>query len=287
MLPAVVHLNCAECRVLRSAIVALCVAFASTISSVTAAPCHVPALEQLSRLAPEGYQVYRKAKDKKFFMSWISCDNVQLGLTTAVHETVHMITEEENAYPLIDGRRLPRVPERRPLFPPKLAAGSFDPASTYVETYMKPGAATSAEEFGYLLNELNAYTHDLHAAVQLKSLSVPGQSVHHRDGLAALMAFVAAYTEKARTHHPDTWRELQRPDLRRTVATLWAQSEEVMGNSCRTPDYGFEAPVFLEHFCRATIHHALGALLGRPPRCPVSCREKHVTSAPQQRRRGS
>jgi hypothetical protein len=274
-------------RVLRSVIVAVCVAFAGSLSNAAAAPCHAPALEQLSRLAPEGYQVYRRAKDKKFFTDWISCDNVQLGLTTAVHETVHMITEEENAYPLIDGRHLPRVPERRPLFPPKLAAGGFDPASTYVETYMKPGAATSAEEFGYLLNELNAYTHDLHAAVQLRSLSLPGQSVHHRDGLAALMAFVAAYTEHARTRHPETWGELQRPALRQTVAILWAQSEEVMGNSCRTPDYGYEAPAFLEHFCRATIHHALGALLGRPPRCPVSCKEKHVSTGSHAKRGGS
>lgn len=272
---------------MRSAIVAMCVAFASGLPSAAAAPCHAPALEQLARLAPEGYQVYRKAKDKQFFTSWISCDNVQLGLTTAVHETVHMITEEENAYPLIDGRRLPRVPERRPLFPPRLAAGNFDPANTYVETYMRPGAATSAEEFGYLLNELNAYTHDLHAAVQLRALSVPGQSVHHRDGLAALMAFVAVYTEQARTRHVDTWRALQEPALRRTVATLWAQAEEVMGNSCRTPDYGYEAPVFLEHFCRATIHHALGTLLGRPPRCPVSCKSNHVSSTGHARRRGS
>jgi hypothetical protein len=285
MLGAVVNLNSAEYRVLRSVIAAVCVVFAGALSSAAAAPCHAPALEQLSRLAPEGYQVYRRAKDKSFFTNWISCDNVQLGLTTAVHETVHMITEEENAYPLIDGRRLPRVPERRPMFPPKLAAGGFDASSTYVETYMKPGAATSAEEFGYLLNELNAYTHDLHAAVQLRSLSLPGQSVHHRDGLAALMAFVAAYTEHARTRHPATWSELQRPELRRTVATLWAQSEEVMGNSCRTPDYGYEAPVFLDHFCRATIHHALGALLGRPPRCPVSCKEKHLATATK--RRGS
>jgi hypothetical protein len=152
---------------------------------------------------------------------------------------------------------------------------------------MRPGAATSAEEFGYLLNELNAYTHDLHAAVQLRSLSPPDRSVHHRDGLAALMAFVAAYTEQARTRHPETWRELQRPELRHTVTTLWAQAEVVMGNSCRTPNYGYEAPIFLEHFCKATIHHALGTLLGRPPLCPVSCKEKHVTSTGQSRRRGS
>jgi hypothetical protein len=242
------------------------------VTPARAEPCHASALAQLSRLAPEGYEVYRRVKDKSFFTSWINCDNVQLGLTTAVHETVHMLTEEYNAYPLIDGAKLPRVPERRPLFPPRLASGHFDASSTYVETYMRPGAATSAEEFGYLLNELNAYTHDLHAAVQLRSLSLPGLSVHHRDGLAALMAFVAVYTEEARGKHPDTWRELQRPELRRTVSVLWQQAEQVMGNSCRTPGYAMEAPSYLAHVCRQTFKHALGALLGRPPLCPISCR---------------
>ncbi len=243
-----------------------------------AAPCHGQAIAQLQRLAPEGYDVYRRATDKSFFLNWISCDNVQLGLTTAVHETVHMLTEEYNAYPLINGKRLARVPERRPLFPPRLAAGHFDPTSTYVETYMRPGAATSAEEFGYLLNELNAYTHDLHAAVQLRSLSEPGRSVHHRDGLAALMAFVAVYTEEARKSHPETWRELQRPDLRRTVAVLWQQAEDVMGHSCRTPNYAMEAPAYLAHVCRLTFRHALGSLLGRPPLCPISCRRDRTAT---------
>jgi len=269
---------------MRTALVTLRLLLAGLVTAFAlpaqAEPCHGRALAALQRLAPEGYEVYRRASDKKFFTDWIKCDNVQLGLTTAVHETVHMLTEEYRAYPLIDGRRVPRVAERRSLFPPRLAAGKFDGSSTYVEIYMKPGAASSAEEFDYLLNELNAYTHDLHAAVKLQSIAEPGQTVHHRDGLAALMAFVSAYTEETRRRHPAAWAELQKPEVRRTVATLWAQAEEVMGNSCRARDYGWEAPKFLEHFCKATIHHALGTLLARPPRCPISCKlDRNAMSA--------
>lgn len=258
---------------LRIGLLACCITLFNIESPAQAAECHGRALKKLQELAPQGYSVYQNAPDKKFFWNWVKCDDVQLGLTTAVHETVHMLTEEYNAYPLINGKRLPRLPERRPLFPPRLASQHFNAESGFVTTYMKPGSASSAEEFGYLLNELNAYTHDLHAAVQLVSLGSPGRSVYHRDGLAALMAFVSTYTEEARAKHPETWRELQNnTELRRTVATLWDQAEQVMGNSCRTDGYGLEAPEFLEHFCKATIKHALGTLLGRPPLCPISCK---------------
>lgn len=237
--------------------------------------CHPRALAQLKRLAPEGWKVYEQAQDKTFFTRWITCDNIQLGLTTAVHETVHMLTEELEGYPLIMGGKLPRVSQARrgrAFFPPRLTSHQFDGNSNFVTTYLKPGAASSADEFDYLLNEFNAYTHDLHAATQLVSIGNRGQDVYHRDGLAALMSFVAAYVERARTEHPDTWKSLKEPQARRVVTTLWAQAEQVMANSCRLSRYGFEATGYLtQHVCKADIHHGLGELLGRPPLCPVTC----------------
>jgi hypothetical protein len=236
--------------------------------------CHPQALAHLKRLAPQGWAVYEQAADKSFFTNWIDCDqSVVMGVTTAVHETVHMMTEELHAYPLIMGGRLPRISERRTrtFFPPKLTSHQFDAKSGFVETYLKPGAASSAEEFDYLLNEFNAYTHDLHAAIQLQSVASRAQEVYHRDGLAALMAFVAAYVERARTEHPETWRTLQEPQTRRTLAMLWEQAEQVMANSCRTQRIALEATGFLKHVCRADIRHGLGHLLGRPPLCPVTC----------------
>lgn len=237
--------------------------------------CHPRALAQLKRLAPEGWKVYEQTKDKSFFTRWITCENIQLGLTTAVHETVHLLTEGNEGYPLIMGGKLPRVSQtkrRRAFFPPRLTSHQFDDSSNFVTTYLKPGAASSADEFDYLLNEFNAYTHDLHAAIQLVSIGNRGQDVYHRDGLAALMSFVAAYVERARTEHPDTWKSLQEQPTRRVVTTLWAQAEQVMANSCRLSRYGFEATGYLtQHVCKADIRHGLGELLGRPPLCPVTC----------------
>jgi hypothetical protein len=244
-----------------------------------AAECHSKALEKLRKLSPEGYRVYKLSGDAKDFLHWVTCDDVQLGLSTAVHETVHLLTEKLDAYPLIDGRRLPRVHQRRTFFPPRSVHNRFDPRSTYVSTYLGPGAATSADEFGYLLDELNAYTHDLSAAVQLDSIASRDREVYHRDGLAALMAFVASYVEAAQREHPDTWRELARPEVRTVVATLWEQAETVMGRSCRTRNYGHEAPRFLAPVCKADARHGLGRLLGRPPLCPVRCTRPEISTA--------
>jgi hypothetical protein len=236
-----------------------------------AEPCHAAALEQLRRAAPEGYAIYEKLQDKKHFTIWIKCDDIQLGLTTAIHEGTHILTDEVNGYPLISGGVAPRVLQSKRFFPPKMVARQFNQDSSFVGTYMKPGAATSAEEFGFLLDELNAYSHDLNAAVRLARLADPNRDVFHRDGLAALMAFVAAYVEHARADEGTTWTALKKPDVRRSISILWAQAENVMGSSCRMPRYALEAREYLAPVCAANIRHGLGELLGRPPLCPVSC----------------
>lgn len=241
--------------------------------------CHPEALRSLQRLSPHGYRVYRDIADKQDFLHWVTCDDIQLGLATAVHETVHMLTEQWNAYPLIGGGRLPRVHEHASLFRPRDLAHRFNGESTFVATYLKPGAATSAEEFGFLLDEMNAYSHDLDTAVRLAPIESKTRDVYHRDGLAALMAFVAGYVEEARAKRPETWRELSKPPVRHVVATLWSQAERVMGASCRARNYGDEAAGFLTSVCAAHIDHGLGRLLGRPPLCAIRCTMQEASLA--------
>ena len=124
------------------------------------------AIERLHASAPEGFAIYQKIKDKKFFLTWISCGEAQLGLPTAVHESVHYITAETDAFPLINGGQLKRPHEVSAFFAPSLIAGKFK-ASEFVTTYLRPGRASSSTDFLYLLDELNAYTHDLNTAVAL------------------------------------------------------------------------------------------------------------------------
>ena len=52
---------------------------------------------------PRGSPIYQAIKDKAFFLGWISCGEAQLGLPTAVHESVHYITAELDAFPLVQG----------------------------------------------------------------------------------------------------------------------------------------------------------------------------------------
>ena len=233
--------------------------------------CQTQALRELERLSPQGFAVYRAMPDKKFFTNWISCNGAQLSLTTAVHESVHFLTESKNGYYLLDGSVLRRPPELSKLARPKQIAGAFK-SDTYVQTYLRPGNATSAVDLTYLLDELNAYTHELNVAVHLVPLSKPSDgSVSNRDGLGALMSFVMKYADTARQSNPTTWKALKSPGPQLAVRTLWAQAEKVMASSCGIPRFGVNDRYYVGYLCNGANGQALSEILGRPAACPRSC----------------
>src|SRR5947208_13381144 len=116
--------------------------------SAAAVDCRTRALERLNASAPEGFAIYQAIKDKKFFLNWISCDEAQLGLSTAVHESVHYITAETDAFPLVQGGQLKRPHEVSAYFAPSLIAGKFK-HNDFVATYLRPGQASSSSDFLY------------------------------------------------------------------------------------------------------------------------------------------
>ena len=234
-----------------------------------AGDCKAKAVDVLKAAAPNGAAIFRQTKDKAFFRQWLDCDDAQYGLPTAVHESVHLITGDTDAYPLIGGGSVKRPPENATLFAPSRIARHFRP-SLFVSTYLRPGSATSAEDFRYLLDELNAYTHDLGTAIALDTLRHPDVQPSHRDGLAALMSFVALYIEAAETD-PAAWSALKRPDTAAAVSTLWGQAEHTMVASCRIPGIGSEDKEFLAKLCATRPQAALERLLGRAPVCPKAC----------------
>src|SRR5215212_9076054 len=243
------------------------------VGSAAAADCRLAAIERLRASAPEGFAIYQKVKDKTFFLNWISCEEAQLGLPTAVHESVHYITAETDAFPLLDGRQLKRPHEVSAFFAPSLIAGKFK-SNDFVTTYLRPGQASSSSDFLYLLDELNAYTHDLNAAVALsRSRASPqeGDEVDHRDGLAALMAFVALYLEHAAESEPATWSGLLEPRVARTVSELWGRAEKVIASSCGIPNFGTQDKALIRQFCQSRPQAALHKIIGRAPVCPIAC----------------
>src|SRR5947209_5134962 len=249
-----------------------CTPVAPGLEAAQAGDCRPAALERLRASAPEGFAIYQAIKDEKFFLGWISCDEKQLGLPTAVHESVHYITAETDAFPLVNGGRVKRPHEVSAFYAPSLIAGKFK-ANDFVTTYLRPGSASSSTDFLYLLDELNAYTHDLNTAVALSRSRVAAEDVEvdHRDGLAALMAFVALYVERAQTSEPATWAGLQQPRIARTISELWGSAETVMASSCGIPNFGTEDKTLIRQFCQGGPQASLRKILGRAPVCPSAC----------------
>ncbi|PRD44842.1 hypothetical protein C5748_05545 [Phyllobacterium phragmitis] len=223
-------------------------------------------------------------KDKSQFTTWITCDDLQLGLATAVHESVHNLTDERDAYPLIGGGNIPRRHAVEHFFAPKLIAGqmarNFND-TLFIQTYLRPGAASSADDFMYLLDELNAFSHDLNAATRLTALRNRDSQVDHRDGLAAMMAFVMGYATEARKDHPKTWTGLKAPQTAKVVQTLWKQAEKVMAASCGIPDFGTNDREYISYVCNAKNAAALSKILRRAPSCPKRCLTGTATTAAQ------
>jgi hypothetical protein len=243
--------------------------------------CRQSAIGTLQALAHDGFSIYERMKDKKFFLNWITCDDVQLGLSTAVHESVHHLTADHDAFPLIDGGEVKRPHEVSRFFPPSAIARKFK-SDDFVSTYLRPASSSSATDFLYLLDELNAYSHDLKAAVELVSLHSAHESADHRDGLAALMAFVEIYVETAEESQPATWSGLQKPEVAGALSSLWTQAEAVMASSCGIPNFGTEDQKYIRRVCEQKPQSSLQKVLGRAPMCPAQCLHDARTSASEQ-----
>ena len=235
------------------------------------AHCREEALEQLKRYSATGYRIYERLDEKRMFTTWILCDERQRGLTTAVHEAVHMLTEQLDAFPLVDGGQIARIAATEKFARPGRIAGQFKQSDDFVRTYLLPGSASSADDFTYLLDEFNSYIHDLNTAIQTQSMAPRDSYLGHRDGMSAMMSFLMAYVAFAEKDDPRTWAGLHRPDVKHLVSTLWSDAERTIEKSCKVPRYAVDDQAFLRHICSSANGRALGHLLGRAPRCPKAC----------------
>jgi len=265
---------------LRATAVALLAVAWSPALAAPRTDCQPQAIRDLERLSPRGHAIYQALSDKRHFLRFLTCDDVVLGLSTAVHESVHMLTGDRDAYPLIEGGDIGRPGEALRFFAPRDIAKRFDPRDIYVQTYLRRGGASSADDLRFLLDELNAYSHDLHSAVKLVPLRKAGHEVGHRDGLAALMSFLMGYADAARQSVPGTWEGLQRPEMRKLVGTLWTQAEGTLASSCSIAGFGREDRKYIAYLCDRKNGAALGALLGRAPVCATACLRGETASAP-------
>jgi hypothetical protein len=250
---------------------------------VDRADCHDRAIGDLQRLSARGYAVYEAMADKNQFLTWVACDDVQTELSTGVHESVHILTEQKDAYLLIDGSLVRRPHEVSRFFPPRDMAKALDGNDAYVQNYLGANGASSKGDFMYLLDELNAYSHDLNTAVALVPLQRRDRDVDHRDGLAALMMFVMRYVDTAQKAQPATWQGLQRPEPKKAIQSLWHQAEATLVSSCGLPAFGLHDRDYIAYLCEKKNASALGELLDRAPVCPADCLVPTTTSSTSSR----
>ncbi len=232
--------------------------------------CVGAAMNALQKSA-DGVAVYNELGNKAFFKTWLDCSDPQFELSTAVHESVHLITSDRDAFPLVNGGEVKRPNEVSAFTPPEKVGYRFPGDDEYAKTYLRPGRASSAQNFLYLMDELNAYTHDLNTAVYLKNYTSADRSSDHRDGLAALMAFVATYLQEAKSRYPSTWNGLQSPKVAKTLAILWAQAEKVMQSSCGIPNFGTQYKRYMSQTYSSEARSAVRAIIGRAPVAPAAC----------------
>jgi hypothetical protein len=256
-------------KVLQATLVALLFFPLSPALAAQRTDCQPQAIRDLRRLSPQGHAIYAAMTDKKQFLFFLTCDNVQLGLATAVHESVHMLTEQKDAYPLIAGGSVKRVHQVSRFSPPREIARKFDQGDIYVQTYLRRGAASSADDLAYLLDELNAYSHDLNSAIKLVALHKGGGQVDHRAGLAALMSFTMGYVDAAQQQKSPTWQGLRRPEVKQLMQALWTQAETVLIGSLGVQGIGGER--YLRFLCNRSNGGGLGELLDRPPMSARAC----------------
>lgn len=242
--------------------------------------CQRQAMHVLETMNADGERTVKRLQDKSVFAAYLNeCANLYADLTTAVHESNHALTEQLDAYQLVSGELVKRPHEAERYFPAKEIAPELakrlgtkdDTFKLYVEG--SEGSASSTGNFLYFLDELNAYTHDLHSAVDLyEKLPRPlGQT--YRNGLSSMMASTAAYFERARAQHPAQWAQMNREPMRSLLRKLWAQGEAELDRACSKPeDLGLGEDVHdMRYLCDPQRTDAVAALLSRPAACPAKC----------------
>jgi hypothetical protein len=238
-----------------------------TIEEVKRAPqsCINKSLAYIARYSPTGLGVYKKMKNKEDFEIWFDCNDTDptmmiVFMTTAIHESVHFLTDTLGAYPLIGGGQVPMFDDQK-LPPPHKVNHLFPKDDSLVEIYLTDGeeTASSSDHFSFLLNEMNAYAFDLKSVIEFIPFA-PNMKNHEnsfREGTAAMMAFTAAYLNSLKnTSH---WSHIMKN--KSIITTLWNQSEKVYNDSCKFKFLGGSE----KHFIKVLLAHQEGInmVLGR------------------------
>ena len=211
---------------------------------------------------PEAQRVFDELNDKKDFSVWFTNepDMLRGDITTAIHESVHMIRANTGKYILIEGGWVD-APEKDDILvvaPSKIvhpALKNSYSGDSFLETYMTEGeeASSSADYFSYLLDEFNAYCHDLNVFAKLETLPINSTP---RDGLVAFMLFTLVYLDGAKPLLSDA--------QKKALVSIWEQAERVLDETSHIKHISYHADKYLNDM--APLLHVMSPYLGRSAR---------------------
>lgn len=220
-----------------------------------AKPCFDRAVHLLRERSPNEYKIYEMLNSETFFNIWLECDETNFNVTTALHESVHRLSflrrrAQRNSiysFPLPDGRFLDVT--RLQFFNRDLIASDIAESDRdmYFDAYLT--GRSGAQSLLVLLDELNAYTHELILARDLAPLYPRQSRVSHRDGVARMMHFTALYLKRALHQHGplelETLDNLKHPAIANLIATLWKAAETALKQTCSLGSLGVEDAAIL------------------------------------------
>ena len=199
--------------------------------AVEAKPCLKEAVALL-RADANGMSVFRASEPEQFSF-WLDCDGMDYDVSSAVHESVHLLSQAEDTsryrYLLVGGDTI-EVPWTHSPDRSKIVRQlRKDEKDGYVETYLTGSSGQQGLEL--VMDELNAYTHGLVTEVALAPRNEgTGRRTGARDGVAHFQLYLSLYLRMLKHENPQMYREMSATHGQ-AVATLWKQAERALTDS--------------------------------------------------------
>jgi hypothetical protein len=255
--------------------------------------CRAKAIEIVRNNAPATLPTFDKimksADAKNNFYFFLDCNDLGQSLSSAIHEAVHGLSGvyfNPHCFPLRNGTSAScpyGVMDARLLQPKTIFRDyPFDAQDPNVKTYLLGIDLASGEpiegssggtDFNMILNELNAWTHDVafNTELHLKGIAPAISLDNSRLGAMQLMTFAMAYLHFAKKKSPSTWKMLIDPREKKLITQLWQQAEPAIEASCKVPQKGVHKPS-LNFLCDPKYQEGIESIVGQKVSCPLSCR---------------
>lgn len=213
-----------------------------------------------------------------FYLNWVKReDELLMGLSTAVHESIHHDTDQRQAYPLADGTYVKIPAGISQTVRPSVIYSQFNPREfDSLNTYISGRMASSGNELRYLFDEFNSYSNDMATSMTLRKY-LPLNGYQAKIGLMQMMAFISVYADYAKSSHPTTWNFLKNNS--NLVAKLWNQAEDQISEACKDTSLGDNHLASMSKIY-AKGQGGIAAIIGRPLRAPPACLTNDGTRQP-------